>query len=94
MSKFTPGQWKVDGSGMGVYMVNEAGFGPVVATAAMPDVSLMHCRENAKLIAAAPELLAALESLLLLIKRNAPDLSGKTIGMAEAAIAKAKGATP
>lgn len=47
---------------------------------------------NARLIAAAPDLLVALQATLALIRRNAPELSGKALGDADAAIAKALGA--
>lgn len=46
---------------------------------------------DARLIAAAPELLEACQMLLTLIRRNAPELSGKVCGYADAAIAKATG---
>lgn len=46
---------------------------------------------NARLIAAAPELLGALQATLSLIRRNAPELSGKVLGEADAVIAKALG---
>lgn len=42
--------------------------------------------------AAAPDLLAALRAMLALVRRNAPELSGKILGDADAAIAKATGA--
>lgn len=54
----TPGPWKVDGSGMGVFTetgVNAAGFCPMVAGTAMADVSLQTACANARLIAAAPD---------------------------------------
>lgn len=46
---------------------------------------------NARLIAAAPDLLEALKAMLSLARRDAPQLAGKTMGYAEAAIAKATG---
>ena len=46
---------------------------------------------NARLIAAAPELLEGLKAMLSLVRREAPELSGKVMGYAEAAIAKAIG---
>ena len=49
---------------------------------------------NARLIATAPELLEACQMLLTLIRRNAPELSGKVCGYADAAIAKATGEQP
>ena len=65
-TQYTPGPWKVDGSGMGIYTetpVNCAGFCPVVAGTARPDVTLTEARANAHLVAAAPELLEFLRKI-------------------------------
>ena len=43
---------------------------------------------DARLIATAPELLEALQAMVSLVMREAPHLSGKTIGNAKAVIAK------
>lgn len=44
--------------------------------------------EDARLMATAPELLEALQAMVSLVMREAPHLSGKTIGNAKAVIAK------
>lgn len=46
---------------------------------------------DAHMAAAAPDLVEALRSMLSLVRRNAPELSGKVLGDAEAALAKAGG---
>jgi hypothetical protein len=69
-----------------------------IANVLTPVYDNVHAREaeetraNAKLIAAAPDLLVALRAMLLLVRRNAPELSGKILGDADAAITKATGA--
>lgn len=102
MSKYTPGPWRheIDGpatndmrhavlsehTGLWIAATYRSG------TRAENDTSLdadQEAKANAKLIAAAPELLEALRSMLRLVRRNAPELSGKVLGDAEAAIEKA-----
>lgn len=56
--------------------------------AALNEASLC---DHLKAIQQRDELLAALKSVLSLVDRDAPQLSGKTIGAARAAIAKAEG---
>ena len=87
----TPGPWKVDGTGMAIYSANEnLTFAPMVAAAIGNEKSLDQLRADARLIAAAPELLAALESMLHL--RKMPDeVAECVLDRAVAAIAKAKG---
>ena len=97
-AKFTPGQWEaihVDGHGdWGVYVEQQE-------TAV--DLTICHvCNEsnwhpgegyaeaNARLIAAAPDLLYALEEALHLIETLTP-LEGSTVRIVRAAIAKATG---
>lgn len=105
MTKHTPGPWvyEIDGpahndmrhavlaksTGLWIAATYRSG------TRAEDDTSLDaddEAKANAKLIAAAPDLKEALRSMLSLVRRNAPELSGKVLGDAEAALAKADGA--
>ncbi len=110
---FTPGPWKVFGkqitiSGFGIYAAG-IGFVAAVSEFAGPNpLQIGEDRANAVLIAAAPDLLAALEEVLL----DTQDAQGEWVGVedtyapqwtwalkdiariAEKAIAKAKGAKP
>lgn len=63
MSKHTPGPWVVDGSGIKVFADVSNGYPPIVAQATSGDnsLTLQTMEANARLIAAAPDLLAALE---------------------------------
>ncbi len=80
MSTHTPGPWGVERDGFSIYMSNQ-----VVATAIAPDGASIHeQRANASLIAAAPDLLAALEQIA--VARTVND----RISIARAALAKAK----
>ena len=87
----TPGPWKTDGSGMSVYSANtRLDFAPIVAAAVGNEKSLAQLRADAQLIAAAPDLLYALEEALHLIETLTP-LEGSTVRIVRAAIAKATG---
>lgn len=78
MSKHTPGPWRVGGKGE---YLNQLNIEPCVGVAYGHDIELI---ANARLIAAAPELLEALEELLYA-------RTDKSEGMAIAAISKVKG---
>jgi hypothetical protein len=85
MTKHTPGPWLVEGRT--VYALNDDGynrFSALVQDAHTPGDEL---EANARLIAAAPELL---EFALLFLERNGADETWMT-AQARAAIAKARG---
>ena len=100
-TKHTPGPWKVDGTGMSVYSANERlDFAPMVAAACGNEKSLSQLRADARLIAAAPEMLEALklaQSCLVAFKfipgdRNSwEDYDESALSDVVAAIAKATG---
>lgn len=80
MSKHTPGPWEVGPQHHGQVAVWQSDFPAVVATCGRQD----DAEANARLIAAAPDLLAALKETL----RASP--MGPHVKMAQAAIAKAE----
>lgn len=86
----TPGPWKCGGDEMTVYTDHNFDFKPLVASTAVPDLNLAECKANARLIAAAPDLLAALDQIA-----NGKFMGGATVldlqHIARAAIAKARG---
>lgn len=89
MSKHTPGPWATDGGDTVVAMGNQ-----IVVTAPAPDgASREEMKANARLIAAAPDLLAALKAIFVLrpagVGANEYALTVERI--ANDAIAKAKG---
>ena len=81
MSKHTPGPWRVGGRGE---YLNQLNIEPCIGVAYGHDVELI---ANARLIAAAPDLLEALEALI----EDQRDASLPVLAKARAAIAKAKG---
>jgi hypothetical protein len=87
MSKHTKGPWKTDGSGIGVYSEST---GTMVAGATFPNLQV--ARADAQMIAAAPELLNALE----LVKAHLSDpecaIWRHVHAVMDAAISKATGA--
>jgi hypothetical protein len=87
MSKHTQGEWGFRGA--------EGCIGTdlqlVACVYPMEAQNAEELAANMRLIAAAPDLLEACRMLLSLIRRNAPELSGKVCGYADAAIAKATG---
>lgn len=98
MSNHTPGPWKVfDGHGSNR-------FAPAIVDG-IPDIDgkcVANCichvattnddvAANARLIAAAPELLAALESLVDSVQRVDPGVYGDDVASARKAIRKARG---
>ena len=88
MSKHTPGPWATDGGDTVVAMGNQ-----IVVTAPAPDgASREEMKANARLIAAAPELLEALKGMLqAFLCTQDPDAypSDAPCNLARAAIAKA-----
>lgn len=97
MSNFTPGPWRVDPQNAGDVQTKDGRF--EVATAYCPGGDMPEfdeCYANMRLIAAAPEMLAALTLLLRSHDATCPgetcQLSG--IDLARAAISKATGDTP
>ena len=82
-SKHTPGPWGVTRLQGVEYVTIDGGRVSVARVSA-----LKTGEANARLIAAAPELLAALELALIAIDEDA---APKVAGMARAAIAKARG---
>jgi hypothetical protein len=92
MNKHTPGPWLVgpafDNDGQPEIIIeHQTPAGNLVVAVALG--GLQGQEENARLIAAAPDLVEALRSMLSLVRRNAPELSGKVLGDAEAALTKA-----
>ena len=92
-AQHTPGPWKWDGTPWDYDAENEA---PWVVTDDVKEVRVLsgsiRCnKENARLIAAAPELLAALQ---LAVRQNGCDMlmTGEELRQCEVAIAKATGA--
>jgi hypothetical protein len=86
MSKNTPGPWRVLTDTLGIQFNVWGDEGPVCAVSS--------CREalaNASLIAAAPDLLNAVDHLLTLVKQLHHGGKNIIISMAEAASAKARG---
>ena len=101
MSKHTKGPWKVDytkqnvraGLGVNVAFCGESG---VYGVNGSQSVGVMEARANARLIAAAPDLLAALQSIAECCDEDhaARDYASRQTeirGIARAAIAKATG---
>lgn len=94
--RHTPGPWKVSSPHNGVINAFLVDYGPVTANQIVMDAGA-----NARLIAAAPEMLEQLERCLLnieslnaLIEERCPDLrsgSSDTEEMTRKVIAKAKG---
>ena len=98
MSKFTPGPWRVAGEDKNfVYALSQSGansFWAHVQSAGIDRITENEKAANARLIAAAPDMLEALTALLARFDDN-PELSeliGRVeIERARAAIAKAEG---
>jgi hypothetical protein len=79
----TPGPWVVKG-----WRVSIPGTGEI--TLAAPNITVVTADANAALIAAAPDLLNAVEYLLTIITRNEPRLLGMMeVDYARAALLKA-----
>lgn len=98
MSKHTPGPWWLDDDGFVA-----SGSGDTYATVADPhcgDRDIDERESNARLIAAAPELLAALQSVMTWWAESVPpngaddDMPPQIFDAAHAALAKATGEQP
>ena len=85
-AKFTPGPWEAIAR-TNAYIEIEAPNQPGYAAKKVATVSLTNHEANARLIAAAPDLLEALQ----FIRTNGEDQADKAARMAIAAIAKATG---
>lgn len=93
MSKHTPGPWTVESVRSGFYIMSQ--FDVIVATAD-PDgrYGTIGNEANARLIAAAPDLLAALKHIISNCRvfcEDSMDIDDGAVYDARAAIAKAKG---
>lgn len=97
-ARHTPGPWRIGDAGRSVFGPKDGNPAPVTVAAlppVSPRVGAETRRANARLIAAAPELLAALEDLLkICISRGESlglDNGGPVLDFARATIAKARG---
>lgn len=91
-NKFTPGPWSVVSS----KSVEPGPYFPIRVAGAHSDVARVSHGENARLIAAAPELLEAAQKLMRAIFKEAPECAARLNGANELlrlgeAIAKATG---
>lgn len=85
MGKYTPGPWYWNPD----YLCSGHGKESIVIMGHDPEYDgLMHTEEDANLIAAAPDLLEALDAL---VKSHAPDANFPAVNNARVAIAKAIG---
>ena len=97
MTKHTPGPWRVEQKVVRAHVFAEhIGMDCHVATCfgpnpASPDDIEAIALANARLIAAAPDLLAALEDAALALEETGGRWAVAAAGRARAAIAKAKG---
>jgi hypothetical protein len=93
MSKHTPGPWLFEPAPHGAFDIckdpNSLGRYMVIATRGPHDVRAAEMHANARLIAAAPDLLEALQGLLVAVQRSVCEGSGPAQEAAHAAIAKA-----
>ena len=101
--KHTPGPWRwwIDDIGNEIFLIDsqkDSILGPTFEINGKTGSVALRCdvtRANARLIAAAPELLDALKALLgLTLSDNGNQSAAAVEDMARAAIAKAEGATP
>lgn len=95
ISKHTPGPWTLDDRGY-KYIVSKSGDGYITRDICRLDGSTMAAlaqEANARLIAAAPELLEALELLVDNPYREGTESDERLRRIGRAAIAKAKGET-
>lgn len=87
--KFTPGPWML--SGRTVYALNDQGFNRFSALVQDAHAPAYELNANARLIAAAPELLEALEQAVTSMQDSGYQNSHVAVRAARAAIAKATG---
>lgn len=94
MSAHTAGPWAIDWnvSRIDVFSSDAATLIATIRRSTPSDGIDADARANARLIAAAPELLEALRDLAESVR--AAGITGPYLDAADAAIAKAKGATP
>jgi len=83
-AKHTPGHWRIGDAGLTV-------FGPPNGNSSPETIARTRNRANARLIAAAPDLLALVQEIL---SDELASLAPGTIERARAAIAKATGEAP
>jgi hypothetical protein len=83
-TQHTPGPWRIGDAGFTV-------FGPPNPGALPETIAPTKSRANARLIAAAPELLAALQSILDIEPSGLSNDERRLYALARAAIAKATG---
>ncbi|MFA5379870.1 MAG: hypothetical protein WC455_29190 [Dehalococcoidia bacterium] len=88
-SKHTPGPWGIDINSVGEYLISAGPIGTPVDYLAVI-TNRKRSKANARLIAAAPELLEALAFCVEALEVEAP-IYRDHIAQARAAIAKAKG---
>jgi len=89
MSKYTPGPWKAHPtglarSGLPEYQIHWSDIGECVA-------EVVHGDADARLIAAAPELYAALEAIIAWEQSEDGPFAWEVLDQAKAALAKARG---
>lgn len=90
-AKHTPGPWALDNPAS---LIVRAPTRHRIAEVALVDVALMdNARANAALIAAAPDMLAALHDIVSASDANCGDSLANAINSARAAIARATGET-
>ena len=92
--KHTPGPWRWSQNPHGGARVEtpRVGIADVLSRAGVPHPAQESCAANARLIAAAPELLEALRGLVAEAKRlHVDDILGSSVDAARAALAKATG---
>lgn len=89
MSKNTPGPWNFYDDTKSTGRIEIVALGKTVARIyhSVPEEDL----PNARLIAAAPDLLSALELMVYMIEEMTPELTGRVYEFAKAAIVKATG---
>lgn len=92
MSKHTPGPWAAHTVADGAYTVYLPEDGMVVCSRNPYESKAAEFEANARLIAAAPELLAALElARAILVEVEHYRADGHSVAIIDAAIAKAEG---
>ena len=91
MNKHTPGPWHYFETADGICRVKPLNRKYIVAECSAMEPQCEEQRSNARLIAAAPELLEALKDTLQLLEVYCGDFEEATRNQACAAIAKAEG---
>lgn len=93
MSKHTPGPWtyKMDKDCLNLSVTTAYAPTEIVGGCGCCDSPWVSCEADARLIAAAPDLLEALEEAVVLLAIFGVGMETKTYKRSKAAIAKAKG---